>query len=395
MRMAGFQLEALLRSRRLRLALGLMIGAGGLWAFAPYVLMDVATQAAVNAPLIRVSAPADGTVGALPAVGEEISANQRLKLVDVAIDAGALGQASAEAARADTLAALLRKQIAEIARDEARLAQRAEVFGTAARARLAADVTGARAIAQSCTTQVQEADAALQRAERLLASSFVTQAALDKARTSSERARADCRAAKARASAAGAESRAAAASVLLADGANDQPYSAQQLDRLGLERRQMEARLLEAEAFAAAERKRIADAQRRAEPVFPGGLLVWRVWASPGAAVTSGAGLMDLADCRRRFVEMALPERRAEAIGPGDRARVRLVGTSQWLDGRVTRVTGSAAVADESFRAARPQARAEGREISVEVSLPPAPAIAGRGCDIRRLAEVRLGRNQG
>jgi hypothetical protein len=104
---------------------------------------------------------------------------------------------------------------------------------------------------------------------------------------------------------------------------------------------------------------------------------------------------MDLADCRRRFVEMALPERRAEAIGPGDRARVRLVGTSQWLDGRVTRVTGSAAVADESFRAARPQARAEGREISVEVSLPPAPAIAGRGCDIGRLAEVRLGRNQG
>lgn len=395
MRMANNRLETLLRSRRLRLALGLMIGAGGLWAFAPYVLMDVATQAAVNAPLVRVSAPADGTVGELPPVGAAISADRKFKLVDVAIDAGALGQARAEAARAESLAVLLRRQIAEIARDEARLAHRADVFETAARARLAADVTGARAIAQSCTTQVREADAALERAERLLASGFVTPAALDRAKTGSERARADCRAAQARASAAGAESRAAASGVLLADGANDQPYSAQQLDRLGLERRQLEARLLEAEALAVAERQRIADAQRRAEPVLPDGLLVWRVWASPGAAVTAGASLMDLADCRRRFVEMALPERRAEAIRPGHRARVRLVGTDQWLDGRVTRVTGSAAVSDESFRAARPQARAEGREISVEVSLPPAPAVAGRGCDIGRLAEVRLGRSPG
>lgn len=391
----GRKLETILRSRRLRLALGLLIGAGGLWAFAPYVLMDVATQAAVNAPLVRVSAPADGTVGSLPAVGEAIDGNQPLKLVDVAIDAGALGQASAEAARADSLAILLRRQIAEIARDEARLSRRADVFETAARARLAADVTGARALAHSYTSQVTEADAALERAERLLASGFVTPAAVDKARAGRERARADCRAAQARAAAAGAESRAAASGVMLADGANDQPYSAQQLDRLGLERRQLEARLLEAEALAAAERQRIADAQARAEPKLPAGLLVWRVWASPGAAVTAGAGLMDLADCRRRFVEMALPERRAAAVRPGDTARVRLVGTDTWMEGRVTRVTGSAAVADESFRAARPQARAEGREISVEVSLPPAPAVAARGCDIGRLAEVRLGRSLG
>lgn len=393
--MEHWRLEALLRSRRLRLALGLLIGAGGLWAFAPYVLMDVATQAAVNAPLIRVSAPADGTVGALPPVGSAVGGAHPLKLVEVAIDAGALGQANAQAARAESLAILLRRQIAEIEQDEARLEHRADVFETAARARLSADVTGARALAQSCTSQVREADAVLQRAERLLSSGFVTPAAVDKARAGADRARADCRAAQARAGAAGAESRAAASGVLLADGANDQPYSAQQLDRLGLERRQLEARLLEAEALATAERQRIADAQHRAEPKLPAGLLVWRVWASPGAAVTAGAGLMDLADCRRRFVEMALPERRADAVRPGDEARVRLVGTDEWMVGRVTRVTGSAAVADESFRAARPQARAEGREISVEVSLPPAPAVAARGCDIGRLAEVRLGRRLG
>lgn len=393
--MNGSKLETLLRSRRLRLALGLLIGAGGLWAFSPYVLTDVATQAAVNAPLIRVSAPVDGTVGALPAIGAAIDGTRPLQLVDVAVDAGALGRAHAEAARADALAVLLRRQIAEIERDEAHLAARAGVFQTAARARLAADVTGARALAQSCASEVQEAEAALQRAEKLLPSAFVSPAAVDRARAAADRARADCRAARARAGAAGAEARAAASGVMLADGANDQPYSVQQLDRLGLERRQLEARLLEAEALALSERQRILDARNRAAQRLPAGLLVWRVWASPGAAVGAGAQLMDLADCRRRFVDMALPERRAAAVRAGDPARVRLVGTDDWMEGRVTRVTGSAAVADEGFRAARPQARIEGREISVEVSLPPAPAVAARGCDIGRLAEVRLGRALG
>jgi hypothetical protein len=320
--MEGWKLESLLRSRLLRLALGLLIGAGGLWAFAPYVLMDVATQAAVNAPLIRVSAPADGTVGALPAVGAAVGGEQPLKLIDVALDAGALGQVSAEAARADSLAILLRRQIAEIERDEARLARRAEMFQTAARARLSADVTGAQAMAQSCRSQVLEADAALARADHLLARGFVTQAAVDKARTNRERARTAGQRRPLRARRVWNPARRPPACCWRMERMTS-PIPPSKLDRLGLERRRLEARLLQAEALAAAGRQRIADAQHRAEPTFPAGLLVWRVWASPGAAVTAGAGLMDLADCRRRFVEMALPDRRADAVRPADRANIR------------------------------------------------------------------------
>lgn len=389
--------EQTVRSTRFRLLIAGSLAAAGVWAFAPYAVNDIATQAAINAPLVRLVAPADGTVGALPQEGMLVDAPTRIELVRVAEDAGTLGEAAARVEQAEALARLMRTQIAAIQAEEGRLALRAARFSSSVTSQIAAQAVSAEADGRSCKVQLEQAKAALARAESLRTTGFVSAAGVEKARAEAARAAAECEAAAARRASLAVEGRAARLDIMIGDSANDQPYSAQQRDRLATERRSLEARMLDAEARAATERRRLAEARARAMPTIPAGLFVWNVLASPGSAVTAGVPLIDLVDCRRRFVDVALPERKAESVHAGDVARVRLVGTDEWVEGRVLRVTGSAAKASDMLFAARPQAREDSREISVHVALPQvhdgtAAAPAYRRCEVGRLAEVRFGR---
>ena len=63
------RVENILRARSTRVALAVVLLGTGAVGFAPYVFNDVSTQAAINAPIIRLTAAADGTVAALPADG--------------------------------------------------------------------------------------------------------------------------------------------------------------------------------------------------------------------------------------------------------------------------------------------------------------------------------------
>jgi hypothetical protein len=128
-------------------------------------------------------------------------------------------------------------------------------------------------------------------------------------------------------------------------------------------------------------------------PARPAGHVVWSTTASPGSAVTEGQTILDLADCEHRFVAVELPERDFEQIKTGDVAAVRLVGSTEWREGRVRQIRGSAARADDRLFAAQIPSPGPAA-ITVEVSLPPDDAQGGGAnfCGIGRLAEVRFPR---
>jgi hypothetical protein len=126
---------------------------------------------------------------------------------------------------------------------------------------------------------------------------------------------------------------------------------------------------------------------------LPAHHVVWSVVASPGSTVVEGQLVLDLADCRHRFVAVELPEREFERIKAGDRAAVRLIGGDAWSSGHVRQVRGSAARADERLLAAQVPKPVTG-SITIEIGL---PDDAGSGdyngfCGIGRLAEVRFPR---
>jgi multidrug resistance efflux pump len=390
--MAG-RFEEIIRSNRLRLAFATGMAALGLWAFAPYVTSEVGGEAYVNAPIIRMASPIAGLVATdLPPPGTAIVAERNLRLVAARVrDTGPLAALKGQQAALISARDLARRQIAEIAAADQRLASRSARFGQAASARLAATTHAAEEALAGCEAEAAEAILQRDRIEALAAQRFPTFTQRAQAAASARR----CAMLKDQASALAIETRAAHSGLYLAGAAMDAPYGDQQRDRLLLRRQELESVAADAEARLAelavqirAEEERLARASAF-DAVLPAGTVVWSQPAPKGTTVAPGSSLLELADCRRRYVEVTLPEHRMEAVLPGERVQVRLIGSDDWLEGNVASAVGAAARRDGAMLAANPEKDA--RALSVLVALPP-PQSMTRRCDVDRLAEVRFPR---
>lgn len=388
-------LQHILRARFTRVALAGALIAGGAIGFAPYMLNNVSTQAAINAPLIRLTAAADGTVPALPGNGYYFAKPTDIKLLNLSQDTGEVADLRAQAETAHAQMELARRQLAELDVQEGRMQQRASLFTSATTARLSEELGAARAEVKGCEAERSEQQAALVRARKLTAQGFMSQAGIERAEAASLAKNNECAGASANLRATEVKLQAAQSGVFIGDSYNDAPYAVQQADRLLLQRQGVEKTLSDATAQYNQAMLRLKDALARATYRAPAGTLVWSASSSSGAAIRAGEPVLDLVDCRRRFVQVALPERKAEAIGPGSPANVRLIGSDQWMKGSVTNITGAAGRRDDSLLAASTYSLPGERQIMVDVALPaPAPdKIDGsRKCEVGRLAEVRFSR---
>ncbi|MBU6165428.1 MAG: HlyD family efflux transporter periplasmic adaptor subunit [Alphaproteobacteria bacterium] len=394
--MAG-RFEQLIRSNQVRVAVATSMAALGLWAFAPYVTSEVGGEAFVNAPIIRMAAPIAGIVASdLPPPGSAIAATRTARLVAARVlDTGPLAGLKGSQAALISARALALRQIAELTAAGARAASRSARFGVAASARLAATTRAANEALAACEAEAAEAVLQRDRIENLAEQRFATFTQRDRLRAQALASARRCAGLKDQAMALAIETRAAGHGLYLAGAAMDAPYGDQQRDRLLLRRQELESVVADADARLAelalqinAEEQRLARASAF-DAVLPAGTVVWSQPAPKGTTVAPGASLIELADCNHRYVEVALPERRMEAILPGSRARVRLIGSDVWLDGTVASILGAAARRDGAMLAANPDK--EARSLTVQIGLPP-PATLARRCDVGRLAEVRFPR---
>ncbi|UZW56993.1 HlyD family secretion protein [Sphingobium sp. JS3065] len=387
--------QRLLRARYARILLATGLIGIGTMGFAPYILNDVSTQAAINAPLIRLTAASDGTVANLPADGRYFDRTTAITLLNLSQDTGQVADLKAEAELAQTEMALSQRQLAELNGQTQRLTQRAALFSGAMGARLTADRDAAQADLAGCRAERAEQAANLARTRTLAAQGFISPAGVQKAEAAASLKNSNCVSAAARLQAIQVTRTAAQSDVFVGDSYNDAPYAVQQADRLLLQRQMVEKTLSDATARYRQASLRLKDALARAGYRAPAGTLVWAATASPGAAIRAGEPVLDLLDCRRRFVQVALPERKAEVIGPGTPADVRMIGSDQWLKGRVVNITGAASRRKEELLAASNYSLPEDREIMVDVALPapePRRMDGARKCDVGRLAEVRFSR---
>jgi multidrug resistance efflux pump len=394
--MAG-RFEQLIRSNQVRVAVATSMAALGLWAFAPYVTSEVGGEAFVNAPLIRMASPIAGIVASdLPPPGSAIATSRTARLVAARIiDNGPLAGLKGQQAALISARDLALRQIAELDRASARAASRSARFGQAASARLAATTRAAQEALAACEAEAAEAVLQRDRIEALAEARFATFTQRDRLRAQAAASARRCAALKDQAAALAIETRAAGSGLYLAGAAMDAPYGDQQRDRLLLRRQELESVVADAEARLAELARQIAAEETRLarasafDAQLPAGSVVWSQPAPKGTTVAPGSSLIELADCNHRYVEVALPERRMEAILPGSPAKVRLIGSDQWLSGRVAAIAGAAAQRDGAMVAANPEK--DNRALTVVISLPP-PASLTRRCDVGRLAEVRFPR---
>jgi hypothetical protein len=397
---ASDHLQRFVRSRAVRLGLVVtLIAVAGL-AFLPLVTNRISSSAFVNAKLLRVTAPIAGRLTSdLPHKGEFIEKPITVTLIDALLpDRRKIIHFDNQYTVAKERADLARKQLAAIAVADAEFAKRAQIFhdGMIVRLGHARDETEAekagclaeagqrRDVGAQMQQLVKAGTASPMRTAEVLAILGSTSTRCDMANARLQRLQSELASAK--------------EGVFLGDGANDAPYSQQQRDRLLLRRQELETTALEGSlqaSQAAAEERKYFERLSHFDLTLPANYVVWSVPASPGTTVSEGQTLLDLAACENRFVDVELPERDFEKTRVGAPAFIRLMGSSEWRQGQVLQIRGSAASADDRLIAARIQRPNQNpNSITVEVDLPPEDSQASREnfCNIGRLAEVRFQR---
>ncbi len=395
------QIERVVRSRAARLALAAALVAAAAWAFLPYYSSRIASAAFVNAPLSRVTTPIAGRLtNDLPSPGDYVSQAETVKLVKALVpDQHRLQDLHRQHAIAKERAELARTQLEEVKAADREMAQRAGAYRSGMIERIAQEVDEAGAEKTGCLAEAQQRREVGTRMEQLAKQGTSSQIRSAEALASQEAVVTRCEMAAARHRKLTLELESVKQGIFLRDGANDVPYSQQQRDRLMLRRQEIEAELLnetskitQFETAIAQEEKHLTS-KGEFDLVLPANHVVWSTAASPGSTVVEGQFVMDLADCRNRFLVVELPERDFERINPGGRASVRLIGSSTWVDAYIRQLRGSAARMDDRLLAAQ-LPKPHSSAITVEVALPTGTYATENSsfCNIGRLAEVRFPR---
>ena len=396
-------LQQFVRSRTVRLGFAVTLIAVEGWAFLPLVTNRVSSSAFVNARLLRVTAPIAGRLSSeLPQKGEFIEQSRTLALIEaLSSDGRKIVHFDSQNVAAKGRADLARKQLAAIAITDAELAKRTQTFRDGMIARLGHQRNETEAEKIGCLAEAGHRRYVSAQMRQLVKDGTASEIRTAEALALLDSTSARCDMADARLQRLQTELASAKEGVLLGDGANDTPYSQQQRDRLFLRQQELETKMLEENLQAsqflsesAAERNQF-DRLSHFDLLLPKNYVVWSAPASPGATVSEGQTLLDLAACENRFVAVELPERDFEQIIPGAPAFVRLMGSSNWTQGWILQVRGSSARGDDRLLAAQIQRPDQNpNSITVEVGLPNDDVQTNRNnfCNIGRLAEVRFQR---
>lgn len=395
------RLSALVRRRGVRLGLGAAVLGASAWAFAPYLAYRVATSAFVNAELVRVTAPIAGRLtGELPRKGDVISPATSAALIkSLSPDRRQLLDLSRQQETAEKKVELAAQQLREINDIDLELGQRIVAFHDASIARLGYEIEESDAEGKGCLAEVGQRRDVGARMEELVRRGTASKIRASEVLALQEAAITKCDMAHARLRRLQAELVLLQSGVYVRDAVNDVPYSQQQRDRMILRRQELESEVLQERSRAIQLKAQIEDESSRVERLaqyelaMPLNHVVWSAWASAGSAVTEGQNVLDLANCAQRFIAVELPEREFEQIKAGDPASVRLIGSSDWKQGQVRQVRGSAARADDRLLAADVPGPTQGK-ISVEVRIAEDNVRSDENsfCNIGRLAEVRFQR---
>lgn len=395
-------LHEMVRTRKSRVLLAVGLIALALWAFAPFAVYRVSSSAFINSEVMRVTAPIPGYLSAeLPRKGQFIAESQKFTLIkSYAADRQRLLDLEGQQASAKDRAEVANKQIAEISKLDEELAKRMQIYRESMLTRTTKDIAEVEAEKTGCESEVAYRRDIGSTMQGLASSGATSQIRSSEALALEAETATKCNMAAARLERLKVELDAMKQGVFLRDAANDVPYSEQQRDRLFLRRQELELVARENSTRAAQLASDLKEERVRAEHLakydltLPADYVVWSVTASPGSVVEQGQTVLDLTDCRNRFVAVELPEREFENIKPGDTASIRMIGSDERREGQIRQVRGSAARGDDRLLAAQVPAASAGN-ITVEVSLPQ-DATPGNSnyCDIGRLAEVRFHRER-
>ncbi len=364
---------------------------------APAVLNQQSGHAVVNAPVLSVHSPITGTVQDFNVTaGQPVFPDQRLgRVLSLRAREGLENELSSLQQRLHGL----QSQQTEWQRLQRIFEQRAKRHADHELARLQEQLAEVDAQAKAQQAQLRQDTDILTRQERLARENFISPVQIDAARNALQASQARVEAIQAREKMLRIEALAVRDQVYLGQGRNDVPYSQQKLEDLRIQLSELRTRLLETQSRIQQIQTHLtngADSQQAFQeaPIHsPVQGLLWRKFSANGSEVIAGAELAQVIHCRDAFVDVAVSESQLHHMSPGTAVQYRLLGTSDWRQGKVRGTSGSGNNgADLTLAAQLRRERNEGR-VLVDIRLEDLPQPEAHLCYAGRVVDVKIPRS--
>jgi len=392
----------MLGNRKIRIGAALFVCTAVAMLLWPQATGYVSKFAVINAPVMTVRAPMDGTITrATPGLATAIRRDSLL------FDMRASRTSRAEIARLEAEVAAKSRQTDALRDEERHLAQIVEALVQRARdetnselAFLTQKLEELIAIRKLHETQWDFALSELLRFETLSKRGSVPKTKTEEATFNAREAEAQLSADDARIAAMKVEIAAIEAGLPSPAGTGRRDAGFDRLDDMKIALSDVRSRRMAAEGQRDAAASQLAalreeyDGLERFAPLASTNGVIWTASRREGASVTTGSDLFQVLDCERRFLEVVFDERAFESLPTGSEASVMLRGADQTFSATVVsrHAAGGGAAVSAVDAAVNEAEFANG--VKVFLRLDPAdlgdPDVAQAFCDVGRTAEVRI-----
>jgi hypothetical protein len=343
--------KRLTNKQMIRMALGAGLLVLTLWALIPLFIDVRSMQAVVNAPIVTLRSPIDGTLTfqCQTACGASPGANSLLfDVKNPLADDGRLDVLKDEQALLDARVEGLSRQLAGLTDLRENLIVAARKYQEARLRTLELEREGAMSLVKAAQAIEKQRENEKDMYIRLKPSGAASTQEADAARYTAEAALHSAAQAQKNVENLEEQIRALRDGVHVGqnDGRNDLPYSAQRLHEISFRMEEIKAALHQDQAkldhlkrHIQAEEERLA---RRTSftATASADWVVWRQHAISGTAIKADSPLLDLIDPAEIFIDAVVYEKNLNRIRPGDTARVRLAGSDKEWTAVVKQVLG-------------------------------------------------------
>ena len=337
--------------RLARPAVGIGLLGLAAWSLVPLLLNVSSRQAVVNAPVVTLRSPIDGSVTFLcrTASGASASANTPILEVRNALaDDDRLDALKDEKVLLEARIKGHQQQLADLTILRDTLGDAACKYRNARLRTLELECDGAKAVLESARAVEKQRISEEELLSRLQDSHSVSGQDAGAAGFAAEAARHTV--VQAQKSVANLEEQIRALHngihVGPGDGRNDLPYSAQRLHEIGFRMEEIRANLRQDEAKLAQLMRHIRGEEARLAlrsrftVKTPVDSVVWRQHVVSGSTIKADSPLLDLIDPGEIFIDAVISEQDLSRVRPGDSAEVRVVGSNGKWEATVRQVVG-------------------------------------------------------
>jgi multidrug resistance efflux pump len=361
-----------LARRLVRPAIGAALLALAAWALLPLFLDLHSIQAVVNAPIITLRSPIEGTVTfrCAPTCGTKVDANAPLiEIKNKLADGDRLDALKDEQALLEARVASFRQQLETLGTLRDSLSASARSYRDARLRTLEVECEGARASLENAKAVERQRKAENEQVAQLQRTKSVSNGDVGATQSAAEAAHHAVVQAEKQVESVEEQIRALREGVYVGpgDGRNDLPYSTQRIHEIEFRLEEVRAALQQDEAKLAQLARHVrAETERQSrrtefQSSMPADAVVWRPHVTGQTTVAADSPLVDVIDPAEIFIDAVIYESDMSRVKVGDAATVRLAGSRTDRKAVVKQVIGRSLPWPDPFLAtpAVPAARQE------------------------------------